>query len=75
MIENNDMVYRLENTQEATGKILINKEEFDDAVRKVMEKIGEDSRVKGMSGFILVMAGTSFASDMRRILFGEENAE
>lgn len=74
MIENNDMVYRSENTQEATGEILINKEEFDDAVRKAIEKIGEDSRVKGMSGFILVMAGTSFASDMRRILFGEENA-
>lgn len=75
MIENNDMVYRSENTQEATGEILINKEEFDAAVVKAMDKLGKDSRMKGMSGFILMMAGTSFASDMRRILFGEENAE
>lgn len=75
MIENNDMVYREENIAEATGEILINKEEFDKAVIKAMDKLGSDSRVKSMPGFILMMAGTSFASDMRRILFGEENAE
>ncbi len=72
MIENNNMVYTEEKAAEATNEILINEAEFDAAVLKAATEVSQDSKREAESAFVIVMTGTSFASHMKKFLFGKE---
>ena len=61
-----------EKTAEATNEILINEAEFDAAILKAAEEVKNDESLKGGSSFVILMAGTSFASHMKKFLFGKE---
>ena len=50
----------------------ITEDEFDDAVRKVIDEISNDPDLKGSAAFIVPMLGTLFAAKMHIILFGED---
>lgn len=58
-------------TADATNEILINEAEFDAAVFKAAEEVKEDSKLTESSAFVILMTGTSFASHMKKFLFGK----
>jgi hypothetical protein len=49
----------------------ISKEEFDEAVKTVMEEMVKDPDIDGMAKIMLPLSGTLFASKMSNILFKE----
>lgn len=60
-----------EKTAPATGEILINKAEFDAAMKKVAEDVTNDPKVEGMAKLIMPLTGMTFACKMADILFPE----
>ena len=61
-----------EKTAEATNEILINEAEFDAAVLKAAEEVKEDNKLTESSAFVILRTVTSFASHMKKFLFGKE---
>lgn len=64
----------MKKVEEATEK-KITKEEFEKAMKQVMdEQINDpDLKGKGMASIMLPLLTMTFASKMKRILFGEED--
>ncbi len=60
-----------EKTAPATGEILVNKAEFDAAMKKVAEDMTNDPKIEGMVKMLLPLTGMTFASKMADILFAE----
>ena len=62
-----------EKTGAATGEILINKAEFDAAMKKVAEDMTNDPKIEGMAKMILPLSEMTFAAKMADILGGLNN--
>lgn len=60
-----------EKTAPATGEILINKSEFDAAMKKVMEDMCNDPKIDGIAKMLIPLTGMTFAAKMKEILFPE----
>lgn len=56
---------------------MVTVEEFDAAVKQVINDQVSDPKLDGMGKLLIPLTGTIFASDVRKILFGitEENKE
>ena len=50
----------------------ITEDEFDNAVRKIIDELSGDPDLKGAASFIVPMLGVTFAARMHAILFREE---
>lgn len=72
---NDNNIFTEERTAEATGEILINRAEFNEAVDKVMEKQMKDPKLTGMAALVVTLNGVAFAREMKKILFGEKDQE
>lgn len=68
---NDDLIYAEEKTAPATGEILINKAEFDAAMKKVAEEMTNDPKIEGMGKMLIPLTGMTFAAKMADILFAE----
>ena len=53
----------------------ITKEEFDNAVKQVMEELVKDEELEGMAKLMIPMTGAMFASKMKTILFKDNKEE
>lgn len=58
-----------------TSKILISEADYDKAIIKAAEEVKKDESLKGASGFIILMSGTSFANHMKKFLFENQESE
>lgn len=72
---NYNNIFTEERTAEATGERLINRAEFKEAVKEVMEKQINDPEIEGMAKVFIPMTGSIFASEMEKILFGKKKQE
>lgn len=53
----------------------ISKEQFEDAVKKAIDAMFEETRLEGESKIMTALAGTVFAAKMKEILFDENKGE
>lgn len=53
----------------------ITKAEFDEAAKKAVDKVVKRPELEGMAAFIVPMTGMMFASEMRDILFPDDETE
>ena len=60
-----------ESTSKTEGTITINKEKYDDAVVKALDKITDDPDLKGSGALAIFLSSTLFASELRNILFSD----
>lgn len=71
----NNWDFTEEKSAEATGEILINEAEFDEAVIKALDEIRNNEQFKGGSAFVISLTGISFASHMKKFLFENQGKE
>lgn len=62
---------------ESSAKKMVTVEEFDAAVKQVVNNQVSDPEIKGMAKLLFLATGMIFAHDLKEILFGEteENKE
>ncbi len=68
-LENN--YYKQVEKENVPCEILINKANFDAAMKKVAEDMANDPRLEGMSKMLMPLTGMTFAAKMADILFAE----
>lgn len=52
----------------------ITREDFQRAVREVVEDMANDDKLEGMAAFVVPLTGMTFANKMEEKLFGKEEA-
>ena len=72
-IENN--YYKQVEKENVPCEILINKAEFDAAMKKVAEDLTNDPKLEGMSKLLMPLTGMTFAAKMAEILFPNTTEE